>query len=894
MASNVPAKIGKYDVINVIGRGGMGVVYKAIDPHLDRQVAIKMMTSGFVDSPDLLKRFFREAQSLGSLQHPNIVTVYDLGDFGGHPYLVMEFMEGEGLDAVLAGHRQLSAREKTNIIVQVCNGLSYAHGRGIVHRDIKPANIMLDKDSNVKLFDFGIARIGSHRVTQTGQMVGTLGYMSPEQVNSQPVDARTDLFSTGVVLYQLFTNHLPFEGKNTATTLLKIVNDPPPPLKNFLSSYPPELETILARALAKDREERYHSADEFALDLAQLQVQLKQELIGQHMQEIERYLERSNLYKAKDYLIQVLKVDQQHVKATQLLRDVQARIKKEEVGEQVRKLRQRAEESATREQFETAQEFVEQALAIDKTNTELLQLRESLKAAAMRAQKLHSALRRAETSHQDGELDTAMQAIEEALEIAPDDPQVKTLNRLIQRDWTERSRQRQLENYLFEARQDISSRKFTAALEILKLAEALDPHAPQVHALIESAAAGRDQERRRKDLEAITRDIEDALNRDDYRAACQKAEEGLARFPEERTLVKLKSLADRQRQIEERKQFIDAQLAVSRKLLQEGRSEQLLTLLEAALAKIGPEARLQSLLTIVKENVQRERLEQQRQGVIHPQKEKDHHDSEKHRPEQQRAEHPRQWREDQAEQPKLKPEPLVPFGSASNATRLFETQTPTQNQRAESRDAQQPTAGVLPLLARKVFGSAEKQPTSQKQATSLSSRQEGRPVDQKTEIRTLASINVEGWDPVILHAIETGLAVFVGPLARILVKKSAAKTTDPEALYMLLAESLERESDRAAFLARKSELSKNWSLKGPQVPTEATSTLFAQSSPAKFSPEALDRASRLIAEHVGPIAKVLVRKEARHADSLRALYLRLAEHVQDPRERARFIRDAGL
>src|ERR1700757_3236002 len=132
MASNVPAKIGKYDVIDVIGRGGMGIVYKAIDPHLDRQVAIKMMTGGFVDNPDLLKRFFREAQSLGSLQHPNIVTVYELGDFDGNPYLVMQYMEGEGLDTIFTGRRQLNFPQKINIIIEVCTGLAYAHQRGIV------------------------------------------------------------------------------------------------------------------------------------------------------------------------------------------------------------------------------------------------------------------------------------------------------------------------------------------------------------------------------------------------------------------------------------------------------------------------------------------------------------------------------------------------------------------------------------------------------------------------------------------------------------------------------------------------------------------------------------------------------------------------------------------
>jgi serine/threonine-protein kinase len=599
----------------------MGVVYKARDPRLDRQVAIKMMTGGFVDNPDLLKRFFREAQSLGSLQHPNIVTVYELGDFDGNPYLVMQYLEGEGLDTVFTARRQLSFLEKINIMIQVCTGLAYAHQRGVVHRDIKPANVMLAKDGSIKIFDFGIAHIGDQSVTKTGQMIGTPPYMSPEQVNGKTLDARTDLFSAGVVLYQLLTNHLPFEGDSTANTFLKILYDPPTPLNTFLSTYPPELETILLRALAKDPEERYHSADEFALELGHLQAQLKQELIAQHMKEVGLLLEKVELHKAREFLLQVLKTDPQHVQATQMLREVQQRIKKEEVGEQVRKLRQRAEEAAAQEQFETAQERLDQALALDKNNPELNRLRETLRNAALRAQKLHNALKLAESAHQDGDLDAAKQAIEEALQISPNDTQAKALYRVIQRDWVERSRQRQLENYLFQARQDISSRKFTAALETLKLAEALDSSAPQVHALMESAAAGREQERRRKDLEAITRGIEDALNRDDYREACLKADEGLARFPEERTLLKLKTLADRQRQIEQRRQLIEEQLALARTLLQEGRNEELLTALETAIGNIGPEPRLQSLLTIVTENVQRERLERRKTEYLQRAKE---------------------------------------------------------------------------------------------------------------------------------------------------------------------------------------------------------------------------------------------------------------------------------
>ncbi len=613
MASNLPAKIGKYDVIDVIGRGGMGVVYKAIDPHLDRPVAIKMITTGFQENPAQLKRFFVEAKSLASLVHPNIVTVYDLGDFNGNPYLVMQYLEGEDLDSALAAKRPLSLLDKTNIIIQVCEGLSYAHQRNVIHRDIKPANIMLAKDGSIKIFDFGIAKMGDQNVTKSAsQIVGTLYYMSPEQVNGQPVDGRTDLFSTGVVLYQLVTSHLPFEGESTTTTLLKITREPPPPLKNFLTVYPPELEAIVLRALAKDREERYQSADELMLDLRQMQGHLKQELIDRNMEEVALLIERSDLYKAKDRLVQVLKIDQQNTRANQMLREVQGQIQRQEVNAQVGKLRERAQEALSHNQFPMAQECLDRALSLDKNNAELQRMLEEVREAAARVEKLHGVLKAAEAAHAEGKLDSAKEAVEEALELAPDDPQAKALYRVIHRDWVERSRQRQMESYLADARQQISVRRFTAALEILKDAEALDPQAPQVQALLESASAGQQQERRRKELEAVVREVEDALNRDDFQTACSQASDGLSRFPGDRTLLKLQVLAEKQRQVEERKRFVDEQLAVARNMLQEKRNEELLKSLEGTLAKIGPEPRLQSLLNIVRENVQRERLERRK------------------------------------------------------------------------------------------------------------------------------------------------------------------------------------------------------------------------------------------------------------------------------------------
>jgi eukaryotic-like serine/threonine-protein kinase len=300
MGSTTITKLGKYDVVEVLGKGGMGVVYKAMDNLIERLVAIKMMTGGFSENPDLLKRFYREAKSTGMLQHPNIVIVYELGEHEGNPYLVMEFLEGEPLDRIIATRREVSMVEKLGYIIQCCTGLAYAHQRGIVHRDIKPANLMVLKDGNCKIVDFGIARIGDNSMTRTGQVVGTITYMSPEQINAQVVDGRTDIFSAGVMLYELLTGALPFEGKDTASTLLKIIHEPPPPLKDYIPVYPTELDDVIRRALAKDREERYATAEDFAFDLGRVQEQLKKHLVSDYVTRAKACIEKADLSKAKE------------------------------------------------------------------------------------------------------------------------------------------------------------------------------------------------------------------------------------------------------------------------------------------------------------------------------------------------------------------------------------------------------------------------------------------------------------------------------------------------------------------------------------------------------------------------------------------------------------------
>ena len=621
MAPNTISKIGKYDVVDVLGKGGMGIVYKATDSRIGRMVAIKMMTGGFAENPDLLKRFYREAQSTGMLQHPNIVIVYDLGDQDGNPYLVMEYLEGEPLDKMIAGKRELSMVEKLGFIIQCCTGLNYAHQRGIVHRDIKPANLMVLRNGDCKIVDFGIARVGDNSLTRTGQVVGTITYMSPEQINAQVVDGRTDIFSAGVMLYELLTGVLPFDGKDTASTLLKIIHEPPPPLKNFLDNYPADLEDVIKRALAKDREERYATAEDFGFDLGRVQEQIKKTMVSDYVNRAKVAVEKSDLPKAKEILQIVLKVDTQHSVAKELMMEVQQRMQRQQRGEQIKQLRSHAEEAMSQKSYEDALAYAEQALTLDKTNPELINLREIVAAAKAKKDRVESALRKAENSQQNGDLEAAVRSLEEALTADPDNSKARSLHAAVVKDLSERSKQKELQNFIDEARKDISSRKFTAAFEVLKRAEAIDSSSPEVMSLLNLASSGREQETKRKELERFTGEIEEALAKDDAKAAAAKADEALKKFANDPGLLKLKALADKQRESSEKKKFVEEQMAIARKLLDGGQAADALEVLQKAAVKVPGDTKLKSFINMVREAAESEKAEQIKEGYIQKAKE---------------------------------------------------------------------------------------------------------------------------------------------------------------------------------------------------------------------------------------------------------------------------------
>jgi serine/threonine protein kinase len=262
--------IGKYRVVKVLGRGGMGTVYEARDPVLHRTVALKTMTPGLADEPDLRARFLREAQAAGGLRHHNIVTVYDLGEDRGQPYIAMELVEGVDLDAIIQGRHPLSVEGRIDILRQVCEGLACAHRSGIVHRDVKPANIRVTAEGEVKIMDFGIAHLQSSTLTQGGQVLGTVQYMAPEQVEGLPSDHRADVFAVGAVAYELLALRRPFDADSLTGVMYRIAREEPDMSALPETAYSPGLEAVVARALAKPVAERYQTLEEMRDDLERL------------------------------------------------------------------------------------------------------------------------------------------------------------------------------------------------------------------------------------------------------------------------------------------------------------------------------------------------------------------------------------------------------------------------------------------------------------------------------------------------------------------------------------------------------------------------------------------------------------------------------------------------
>ena len=623
-------KIGKYEITGVLGRGGMGVVYRAEDRRIGRQVAIKTLTEGFSGQPEMLERFYREAQA-GILQHPNIVIVYDLGDEDGMPFIVMEYVDGDPLDKIIASGRQMHLADKLSIIEQVCAALGYAHQRGVIHRDIKPANVIVQPDGHAKIVDFGIARVQTSKetgLTRTGNVIGTVHYIAPERLKGQPFDGRSDIFATGVMLYLLLAGQLPFTGEDM-TVLQKLVNEPAPPLKTYLANYPPALDDILDRALAKDPAQRYATAEEFAADLHALGEQLKKGQISELFDDAERLATEQQFGRAREVLLQLVRIDPQHTGARQLLGVVQQNMARLQRAEQVKQLVAEADEALASSRYAEAFNALDQAIKLDPENVELVRRLEAVRQKKQHADEVAGLMTQAESLRERGDWTGAIKVIEKALRLDMDNPAIRAAHVELSRQAKLAAQQQQVMELLGKARQEYTAKRYTQAVEILREVARIDPSAPELNTLLDEAVTAQEQERRRKLLEQIHAEIENCLAAEDFDRANELVDRAVEKLPTESSLLQLKSRVGLQTREFRRRQLIDSTVTKAQESFVSAPGEALL-IVQRALQELPGEERLlalehslrQRLKAAEKEEIRGQYLREAQQAIDHSEFEK--------------------------------------------------------------------------------------------------------------------------------------------------------------------------------------------------------------------------------------------------------------------------------
>lgn len=605
------SRIGKYDILDVLGRGGMGVVYRGIDKHIGREVAIKTLTQGFEGDPGMLARFYDEARKTGRLKHPNIVTVYELGDDNGIPYIVMERVEGNPLDRLIQSNAPLSMADRVRIVQEVCSALGYAHSNNVIHRDVKPANIFVQPDGSAKLLDFGIARLEKRGqdvgLTRKGDIIGTIPYMAPERIRNEDVDGRSDIFAAGVVLYQLVTGRLPFTGEDYALTQ-KILKDPYPPLNSVRQGYPASLETVIDRSLAKSRDDRYATAEEMAADLSAAVTELQQEQVVELLPQAQHYMEAQEFTRARAVLQQLLKIDNKHTEARQLLSEIQRHFTQRQREEKIQQIRLQAEDALSQKMFDQGLAVLDDGLQIDASNTELVQLREKLQREKEKQERINDLLREAESARRKRDFKSAIASARKALKVDKSNSKVVALCNLLTKEAEQAQIQMQAKTLLDSARIELGARRYNEAIELLRQLEQLDPTHPELPLLLGDAKSGEEQARRRELIAQLEEEIVVATSYDQLQQVAQSIQKAMATMPAEAALFQLNAQVERQIREHENRRLVDETVQACRDLS----SREALVLVRQARQRVPGDERLLSLEALLDERSKQQTVEERR------------------------------------------------------------------------------------------------------------------------------------------------------------------------------------------------------------------------------------------------------------------------------------------
>jgi serine/threonine-protein kinase len=613
---NGVTRIGKYDVIEVLGRGGMGVVYRAYDKQMGRDVAIKTLTQGFQGDAGMLARFYDEARRTGRLKHPNIVTVYDLGDDNGLPYIVMERVEGESLEKLIYSNTPLSMADRLRIVGEVCSALGYAHRNNVIHRDVKPANILVQtEDGTAKLLDFGIARLEKrgqdNRLTRKGDIIGTIPYMAPERIRNEELDGRSDIFAAGVVLYQLVTGQLPYTGEDYLL-MQKILNDPYPPLSTFNREFSSALIQIVDHALAKAPDDRYHTADEMAVDLTSVVEEYRKEQALELLPEARRYADAQDFTRARAVLQQLVKIDSKHAEARQLLSEIHRHVSQRQREDKIQQIRQQAEGAVVQKQFSQALSMLEEGLQIDAANPELMQRRVYVKKEKDKLDRINEYLRQAEASRRKRDYTAAIASAKKALRVDKSNSKVIALCNQLSKEAEEAQKQVQARALLDSTRGELAARRYHEALKLLAQLEQLDPTHPELQLLLGDAKSGQEQDQRREAIAKLEEQVALATTYEQFQQAAQAIGEAITLMPAEAALFQLNAQVDRQIKEHENRRLVEDTLQACRGL---GAGEAL-ELVRNARLRIPGEERLLSMEAVLSERLKQQNLDQRRSDYL--------------------------------------------------------------------------------------------------------------------------------------------------------------------------------------------------------------------------------------------------------------------------------------
>jgi serine/threonine protein kinase len=607
--------LGKYEIIAEVGRGAMGAVYKARDPLIDRLVALKTITGGPSAQSNLLDRFYQEARSAGALQHPNIVTIYELGHEKNTPFIAMEYLEGESLDRIIEQRPVLPLSVKLGYIVRVCDALAYAHQHNVVHRDVKPANIMVTKEGVVKVVDFGIARLTDMSMTQPNMMIGSRAYMSPQLYKGERADARSDIWAVGVSLYELLAFKRPFTGDSEAELMFHIIYEKPEDLIGLSPECTEELAAIVSKMLEKKSEDRYQSMDDLLHAIEPIWKAAQQATVSGLLADCQELVVAKDLQRAHALLRKALHIDVGNSQAKSMLEKVSVELRRSEIQPRLQEHLSRGAAYLKAGQLREAKAEAQAALGLDSKHEPAHKLLAEVEAAASKVQQLEQKLKLTKQRLAEGALTEAAAALGQAVELDESNLQVHELKKQIEEERGRREKRKKLGEILHRARTLWTELNYDECLTVIAAALQEFPNDSELKKLQESARTDQAELQKQRQMAEVRR----LLGQQNFAEARKILDVLVAEHPQDTAVKNLQNLALQEEQEQKRQKRLDSEVTALRGLLGAGKFKQVVIKGEPLLQEYPQEYELKELVNYARGEVaqqEQKRKEEEREKQI--------------------------------------------------------------------------------------------------------------------------------------------------------------------------------------------------------------------------------------------------------------------------------------